>query len=325
MDKKDLHLEIAKLIGSPINTQLPVPVELATIADFQVVAPGEHLFRIENMDNLADVILDLDPNGVITPVKRTPGSDVELTFKGLNSKQEYVMLNDVLNSVDQNALARRKASITRGMDKLELKIVLDALATPSSDFYPANKVSNAKDTAAVSADDLYDVIVRAKQAVEDYGDKYVLLCGKNVKAKIDTYEKDNANSFNYVVSLEDKLAKMGITVMKVFGKVSNDTGEAEVDLIDADLFILVAQNSRIVSGKPVQFARRQITSAIAAEAGLTVDADQRGLLVTPSPVQVVVSGTRQSVWAYGVIGFESVVFCITNPLAIATCDCSAIL
>jgi hypothetical protein len=325
MSNKDLHLEISKLIGAPINTQLPVPVELAAIADVATAEPGEHVYRIENLDTVADVILDLDADGVITPVKRTPGSDVELTFKGLNSKQEYVMLNDVLNSVDQNALARRKASISRGMDKLELKIILDALVTPASAYYPANKIANAIDAAAVSAEDLYDVIVKAKQAVEDYGDKFLLLCGKNVKAKIDTYEKDNATSFNYLVGLEDKLAKMGITVMKVFGQVSNATNEAEVDLLDANMFILISQNSRIADGKPVKFIRRKITADIAAEAGLVVDAQQRGVLVTPSPVQVVVSGTRQSVWAYGVIGFESVIFCVTNPLAIAKCDCSAIL
>ena len=322
---KDLHLEIAKLIGNPVSVQLVVPVELSAIADFDTAEPGEHVYRIENMDTVADVILDIDANGVITPVKRTPGSDVELTFKGLNSKQEYVMLNDVLNSVDQNALARRKDSIARGMDKRELKLVLDALVKPSSTYYPANKVANVRDTAAVSGQDLYDVIVAAKHDVEDYGDKFLLLCGKNVMNKIDTYDKDNANEFNYNVALKAKLAEMGITPMKIFGKVSQADNEAEVDLLDADTFVLVAQNSRIADGKPVKFIRRKITADIAKEAGLTVDGEQRGVLVTPSPVQVVVSGTRQSVWAYGVIGFESVIFCVTNPYAIATCDCSAIL
>jgi len=325
MDYKDVHLEIAKLIGVPINVQLPVPVELAAIADVETAQSGEKVYRIENLDTVADVILDIDTNGVITPIKRTPGSDVELTFKGLNSKQEYVLLNDVINSVDQMALARRKASITRGMDKRELKLILDAIVAPSSTYYPANKVANIKDTAAVSGQDLYDVIVAAKQAVEDYGETFLLLCGKNVKAKIDTYDKDNATSFNYNVSLEEKLAKMGIKVMKVFGQVSAASNEAEVDLLDADKFVLIAQNSRIADGKPVKFVRRVVSPEIAQAAGLTVDNAQRCTIVTPAPVIVPVSGTNEPVLGYGVIGFESVIFCITNPYAIATCDASAIL
>jgi len=325
MENKDLHLEIAKLLGSPINVQLPVAVELSEMVDFETAQPGEKVFTIENMDTVADVILDIDANGQITPVKRTPGTDVQLTFKGMNSKQEYVLLDAVMNSVDQMALARRKASITRGMDKRELKIILDAVLTPSSTYYPANKVANLKDTAAVSGQDLYDVIVAAKQAIEDYGDNYLLLCGKNVKAKIDTYEKDNATSFNYNVSLEEKLAKMGIKVMKVFGQVSAATNEAEADLMDADKFILIARNSRLVDGKPIKFVRRIVSPEIAAAAGLSVDNAQRCTIVTPAPVIVPVSGTNEPVLGYGVIGYESIIFVITNPYAIATCDCSAIL
>lgn len=325
MENKDLHLEISKLLGSPINVQLPVAIELSEIADFETAQPGEKVFTIENLDTVADVVLDVDANGVITPVKRTPGTDVQLTFKGLNSKQEYVLLDSVMNSVDQMALARRKASIARGMDKRELKIILDAMLTPSSTYYPANKVANLRDTAATSGQDLYDVIVLAKQAIEDYGENFLLLAGKNVKAKIDTWEKDNATSFNYNVSLEEKLAKMGIKVMKVFGQVSAATNEAEADLMDPDTFILIARNSRLVDGKPVKFVRRIVSPEIAQAAGLAVDNAQRCTIVTPAPVIVPVSGTNEPVLGYGVIGYESVIFCITNPYAIATCDCSAIL
>jgi hypothetical protein len=236
-----------------------------------------------------------------------------------------VLLKDVLESVDQNKLASRKASIARGMDTRELKLILDGMLTPHADYYPANKVANLNDVAAVSGQDLFDVIMAKKQSVEDYGDKFLLLCGKNVKNAIETYDKDNATSFNYNMSLEKVLAEKGITVMKIFGKVSAATNEAEVDLLDADTFILVAQNSRIADGKPVAFVRREITPAIAAEAGMTVDAQQRATIVTNAPVNVPVSGTNENVLGYGVIGFESVIFCVKNPYALATCDCSAIL
>ena len=322
---RDIHLEIAKLIGAPINVQLPVPVEISAIADLDTAEPGEHVFRFENLDTLADVILDIDTNGVVTAVKRTPGSDVELSFKGLNSKQEYVLLKDVLESVDQNKLASRKVSIARGMDKRELKLILDALLTPSGTYYPANKVANLNDVAAISAQDIYDVIMAKKQIIEDYGDKFLLLAGKNVKNAIENYDKDNVAEFNYNLGLEDRLAKKGITVLRIFGKVSEADNEVEEDLLDADTFILIAQNSRIADGKPVAFIRRKISPAIAAEAGMSVDAQERATIVTSTPVNVPVSGTNENVLGYGVIGFESVILCVKNPYSIATCDCSAIL
>ena len=324
---EDKALVVAKLIGEPINVQLPVPVELNAIADIYTADPGEHVYRFENLDTLADVVCDVDTNGVVTAIKRVPNSDVELTFKGLNSKQEYVLLKDVLESPDQNKLASRKASIARAMDKVELKLILDAMLTPSSDYYPANKIENLSDTASVSGQDIYDVIMAKKQVIEDYGDQYLLLAGKNVKNAIENFDKDNASAFNYNLTLEARLKEKGITVMKIFGKVSQDstTAEVEVDLLDADTFILIAQNSRISKGKPVAFVRRKISSQIATESGMSVDSQDRGLIVTPAPVNVPVSGTRQTVLGYGVIGFESVIFAILNPYAISTCDCSAIL
>lgn len=324
----DLYLEIAKLIGEPINTQLPIPVELTMICDTFTAEPGEHVWRYSSLDNTADVMLDVDTNGVITVIKRTPLHDVELTFKGLNSKLDYVLVEDILNKVDTNALARRKAAITRGMDKRELKLILDAIVTPSSTYYPSNEVVNAGPyaVAVASGDDLYDVILKAKHAIEDYGDQYVMLAGRTVKEKIDTYDKDHATTFRYNVTLTAKLKELGIDVYKIFGKVSEDgTSETEEVLLDAKTFILVAQNSRIAEGKPVKFVRRNISADIAKQMGAEVDNMQRALIVNPTPVQQVISGTRQSVLAYGVFGYESVIFFIANPLAIYVADCNAIL
>jgi hypothetical protein len=57
MDNQNMHLEIAKLIGQPINTKLPVPVELGAIADINTAEPGEHVYRYQSMDKDADYIL----------------------------------------------------------------------------------------------------------------------------------------------------------------------------------------------------------------------------------------------------------------------------
>jgi len=74
--------------------------------------PGEHVWRIQNIDTNVDVVLSVDSDGKITTVKRSPLSDVELTFTGYNSKMDYVLVDDILNSVDTDALSRRKEAIT---------------------------------------------------------------------------------------------------------------------------------------------------------------------------------------------------------------------
>lgn len=314
----DKHLEIASLIGQPIDTQLPVPVELSAIADTFVAEAGEKVYRVSTMDSTADVVLDVDANGVITVVKRTPLAEAELTFKGLNSKLEYVLVDAVLSSPDTNILARRKESITRGMDKREVKIILDAILANTSGYLPG--VNNTEVTP-VSTDDVYDVIMKMKHAVEDYGDGYVLMVGSTIKEKIDTYDKDNAGTFNYNVTLTARLRELGIEVVKIFGKVSSAANEAEVALMDAEKMILVAKNSRIAEGKPIKFIRRKISPDIAKLMGADVDKAQRALVVNPTPVQV--SGVNTL--AYGVYGYESVIFCITNPKAIAFADCNSII
>lgn len=302
MIDKNLHLEIAKLIGEPINPSLPVPVAIDAIADIDTAEPGEKVFYFASEDSDVDEIYDVDSEGAITVVKRVPMSDTALTFKGLNSKLQYVLLDSVLSSPDTDVLARKKGAISRGMDKLELRLILKAIM----DAGTVTTITPA------TGEDLYDVIVRAKHALEDYGDNYVLLCGSAVKEAIDTYDKDKAGTFNYNVGLVAKLKELGIQVIKIFGKVKYTGDSVAERLLDTNKFILVARNSTIAQGKPLHFVRRRISPEIAKLMGADVDTAQRALVVNPTPVNV--SGTNTL--GYGVYGYESYIWCIKNIKAI---------
>ena len=72
--------------------------------------------------------------------------------------------------------------------------------------------------------------------------------------------------------------------------------------------------------KPVKFVRRRISEEIARQMGASVDASQRAAIVNPVPVQD--SGNRL---AFGVYGYESVIFCVTNPYAVVYCDATSIV
>jgi len=327
--KEMLHLEISKLIGEPINTKLPVPVQLQAIANIETALPGEHVYKYTSMDKDADYILNVDANGVITPVKKNPIGDTPLTFSGLNSRLEYVLVDDILSSPDTKVLGRKKVAISRGMDKSELKIILDAILADTNvpdnqgiqEYSPVNP-----GTGVTDPDDLYDVVIGMKHLAEDYGDGFVLLVASDVKEALDTYDKRHADDFNYRIGIYETLRNLGIKTMKIFGQV--DRGSGETALLADGQMILVATDSTIASGKPITFVRRIITPDIAKLMGADIDNTQRATITNPVPVQAdpgVTGSSRSNLLAYGVYGYESIVMCIPNPLAIVRADASVIV
>jgi hypothetical protein len=318
---KDMVLEISALIGQPVNVQLPVAVEISAIADILPLAkPGELVYKFSSLDNTADTILDINSNGTITVKRRSPVGYTLLEFKTLESQLEHVYIEDILNNVDTDVFARRNAAITRGMDKRELKILIDGIFA-NDDIYPESG-SDSNVITPASGDDVYDVLMAMKHSIEDYGDKYALLAGSSVKEAIDLYKKDKASTLNYNVDLIGDLQKMGFEIKKVFGKVSDDSSpETQDNVMNANKAILVARDSTIAEGKPIKMVRRQISPDIASLMGATVDNAQRAIIVNPTPV--IDSGANKR--AIGIYGLESFIFCLTNPKAIATSDLTSIL
>jgi len=313
-------LEIAKLIGQPIDTQLPIPYELAKVADYSTEEAGAHAYRYSALDTDADVILQADTaNGVILVKKRSPLSDTELSFTALDSQLEYVLVNDILNSPDTKKLARRKASITRGMDKVELKTIIELIEADNTTLKPGEDVY--EDDPEASGEDLYDAIMSMVHTVEDYGDNFVLLCGSAVKIAIDNFDKDQASTLNYRMSIRQMLKDAGIEIVKMFGQVSTVTAETPAAIMNTNHAILVAKNSRISEGSPIKFVRRKINAEIASLMGADVDNAERAIVVNPTPVQV---GSNNTL-AYGVYGFESVCYFISNPRAIVKADFSSLV
>ena len=324
-NRKSLDLEIARLIGEPVDTRKPVAFEIGAVADVLPPAePGEKVWIYSSVDDEAEYILAVDGDGVITPIKKSPLGDTQINFAGFNSRMEYVLVDDVLGSPDTQVLARKKEKITRGLDKRELLLLINAIEGSADtgsfkDNLPSGASIQSRD--AETGDDLYDVFIAMKHKLEDYGDGYVALVGSAVKEKIDTYRKENASSFNYAVGLKEMLKDAGIEVVKVFGKVHN--GSSDTVLMNTNHIIMVAKNSRLASGKPVKFVRRRISPEIAKLMGADVDGAQRATIVNPTPVIAdpgTTGSTTSNLLAYGIYAYESLVMAIVNPLAICTSD-----
>jgi hypothetical protein len=228
-----------------------------------------------------------------------------LTFVGLQSKLETVLIDEILNSKDQSALAQKKEAIIRAMDSEEVKRILNlCLAVASQEV---NKVTGM---------DLLDTIILMKEKVSNYATDYVLLVASDVMNEIESYDKDNVSTFNYKMSIKEELAKIGIVkIVKVLG----DSGLAgsSTPTLAAGKAILVGRNSGLAAGRPITFLRRKFSKEIAELSGAAEGAVR---LIDVAKTPTVINGSSANTLGYGVFGYESIIQVLTNYRAIAWSD-----
>lgn len=297
-------VDIAKYIGAPIDANLPVPVELVDICNVSTAEPGEEMKTLTPDDgNGVDTIYTANANGTITTVKVVLGTPTTLTFAHLQSKLEYVLVSEILDSPDQSALGRRKAAMSRSMDKIEVKRVLDMILAVAS-----------QEVTLDSGEDIFDLVCKLIRKVENFGTDYILLAGTTAMADIDDYDKANANEFNYRIGIKEEFANRGIKkIVKVVGNIKLDGG-SDAPILAAGKLILVARNSNLAAGKPIEFVRRKV-SGIVGEAGGEATPEERALYVADTP-SVLYNGNSVT-HGYGVFGYESIIQAVLNYRALA--------
>jgi hypothetical protein len=300
------NLEIAKVIGQPIDASLPVPFEISAICDLDTAEFGEDVYYFAAYDNNTDIVYTAGDSGEITSNKKAASGATSLTFVGLQSDLAYVTINELQDAKDQSGLARKKAAITRSMDKYEVKRLLDVILAIAS-----------QEVELATADDIYSGIMKMAHKVIDYGDNFVLLCGSTVWEAINSYDRDHVQSFNFRLSIKEMCKEYGIEIVKVVGNVALDTTTSSAAVLAATKAILVARDSKLKAGKPCLFVRRKINPEVAAQLGIPADAAER-LITTIGGLQVI--NNHKNILGFGVVGYECNIEAITNYLALAWCD-----
>jgi hypothetical protein len=300
------NLEIAKVIGQPIDASLPVPFEISAICDIETAEFGEDVYYFAAYDNNTDIVYTAGDAGELTSNRKSPSGATALTFVGLQSDLAYVTINELQDAKDQSGLARKKAAITRSMDKYEVKRLLDVILAIAS-----------QEVELATADDIYSGIMKMAHKVIDYGDNFVLLCGSTVWEAINSYDRDHVQSFNFRLSIKEMCREYGIEIIKVVGNVALDTTTSSAAVLSATKAILVARDSKLKAGKPCLFVRRKINPEVAAQLGIPADAAER-LITTVGGLQVI--NNHKNILGFGVVGYECNIQAITNYLALAWCD-----
>jgi len=280
------QLLCSKLIGEPINTEKKVPFPLSEIVNTSLLAPGDiaRVYTSSQADTDKDTVYIVGDNILVKKVIDCKIPTI-LDMIAKKSPLHYVPFVDLLNN-DVNAIGRKKASISRAFDKLEIHEVLDGVMLMDG----TNGTPNQEVTVT---GDLYDTIMDMKHKISDYGTDFVLLVGSNVSDQIDTYDKENAESggLTYNMHLKQMLAENQIQVIKVFSEVSivesgdDESGGSNVSTFDSDSMVMIARRNDLVDGRPITLVRRQISAEIAtAITGVqTTDPSER-LLCTLAPL-----------------------------------------
>jgi len=307
MERKDVIDRAYQLINEPIDPNLKCAVELADIVNYKESEAGETIeyFASSAQDRGADTIYAADTNGTLVYAKVGLKTVTALTFVGLQSKLETVLIDEILNSKDQSALAQKKEAIIRAMDSEEVHRILNlCLAVPSQEV---NKVTGM---------DLLDTIIKMKEKVSDYATDYVLLCASDVMNEIEKYDKENVGTFNYKMEIKAELAKIGIVkIVKVLG--NSGLAGGSTPCLDAGKAILVGRNSGLAAGRPITFLRRKFSKEIAELSGAAEGAVR---LIDVAKTPTVINGSSANTLGYGVFGYESIIQVLTNYRAIAWSD-----
>ncbi|MFA5093474.1 MAG: hypothetical protein WC543_06015 [Candidatus Omnitrophota bacterium] len=297
-------IDIAKIFGQPIDPALPVDPVLAEICKRDTLECGDNAYAFTSYDENVDTIYTAGDNGEVISNHKSPVGGVEIDMIGYQSDLAYVTLNEMSASKDQTALARKKMAITRGLNKLELKGMIDLILAITS-----QEVSKA------TGEDLYDGIMKMVHKINDYGENYVLLAGREVVQAIDNYDKENTENFSYRISIKEMLADVGVKVVKVLGSVKLDSG-VYLPVLDPTKAILVARNSDLVDTKPCLLIRRKFNAELSKSAGVEGEAER--LVTTIGGLQVI--NNSKNILGIGCFGYENIGIAVTNYLAICYCE-----
>ena len=305
-NKMNINLEVAKVFGQPIDSQNPVDINLATIAELGNVEGGEQAYYFDDYDNIVNVLWTANANGEITSTRKVPNVATEISLSGYQTELTYVSLDSLATARDITGLARQKVSISRAMDNFELKSMLDLiLAIPSQEI------------VKTTGQDLYDGIVALVHKVAQYGTNYKLLVSVDIWEAINLYDKSMVTTFEYKLGIFDMLKQFGIEVIKIVGDIqlNSGTGITPDPILAPNTAILVAVNSTISDKLPCLLLRRKFSPEVSKAVGAEGSAER--IILTIGDLRVI--NNDKNILGYGICGYCNVGFAVTNYLAVAYC------
>jgi hypothetical protein len=296
--EKQQAMELADVIGSPVDVDKPYPALVDMLCDKATVSKDGDYFYFRITSPRVKQVYAIGSNGEVQLVKIAKEGLQTLAVSPLNTPVLYMPVNDVLSAKGYDALATMKSDIISSLNLAELNKLFAVLAA-------AVPVGNKIGLATGETRFIYTHLKTLRSFVKDYADKFVLLMGSNIDEDVLGWDYDD----NKYRSIKEMVSDLNCEVMYV-GHYTVKVDGSDVPVIDPDKAYLVGLNS--AAGKPFIFARKDITRTGFQNAELDQE-KQRIVQIIPTIIDI----SNQATAVFGYWGYEEMNVVCRLPLALA--------
>lgn len=293
-------LEIARILGEPVDPRKPYAPVIELIAETDIAEPNDYTYYYDVLVE-TDKVYTITSTGEVTQENVVPDSPAQLTFADFASPEYYVKITD-LASAKERTLARKVATINRAMNAQEVQRIISLIdaAVPAGNTFGIGSGYHAF---------TYERLVTMIDSITDYADNYVLLVGTVIDKQIKLWDWTD----NKYTSLSSALKDLNVTIVRQFGSVTVD-GASSV-ILNANTAYLVGTSS--ATGKPIIWVRKRIDDIELLGGALKQNGEkpQRLIFVSPNPIHAT-TGTNRYL-AVGITGFEEYAAAVVNPYALS--------
>lgn len=291
-------LEIARIIGEPVDPRRRYPNLVNAFADTDTADPNEYVYYYDVLLE-TDKIFTNSASG-LTTTNVVPDDPVLLTFTDIATDEYYVKINDLINAKERT-LARKKLTINRAMDAEEnyqMILLMDAAAISRG---------NLSDLRSGERSFNFSHLIDMVDQVIDYSEDYSMAVGTQIDKDIKLWDWTDNKYHSTVEAFND----LGISLNRINEVVTRNSVQTTV--LSAYVAYLGGKTTQI--GKPILFVRKRMNEierlgGVISESG---DRSERLVFVSPNPVQV--STTRYL--AVALTGFEQFAAVTKNAYAFA--------
>jgi hypothetical protein len=297
------QLEMARVIGEPLDPRKPCTDVVSAVCETQFADPNEYVYYFDVL-NETDTIYTITSSGAVTSSNVSPDTAAAFTFIDVATPEYYVKITDLASSKEAT-LARKLKTIERTLNMYENKYIFDLASTATSTSTFQNTLTSAQSRFS------YNDLITMVQQVIDYGDNYVLFVGSELDQDIKLWDWNDNKNASMIAAFNDlgiKKVRMGV------GNLAIDSATGVRQLL-ASYGYLIATSTEV--GKPFLFVRKRLNDIDLLGGALKSSGEKPERLVFVSPNPIVASGGTTRYLAVGVTGFEEIVAACINPYAVS--------
>jgi len=296
-------LEVARIIGEPIDPRKPYGDIIPLISTTEYADPNEYVYYFDVL-NETDIVYTITSTGAVTSTAVTPDTPAAFTFIDIASPEYYVKITD-LASAKEATLARKLATINRSLNMYETKYMFDLASAAAATSTFEHTLTSGQMRFS------YNDLILMVQDVVDYGDNYVLVVGSELDTDMKLWNW-NDNKYHNLMSA---FADLGVQKIRMgVGNVTIDANSPARRLA-ANTGYLIATSTEM--GKPFLFVRKRLNDIDLLGAAIKQNGERPERLVFASPNPITASGGTTRYLAVGLTGYEQVVAACVNPYAVA--------